>query len=99
MGHPVGVVKSEESDVAVARLTLLPSLFVVSTLVVRLVHQLAGEVGVLVGAGVGLLLQVGAGGVAAFDDLVVEEGLVELFHAWRRTCGRGRGRRGRPWWW
>jgi len=33
----------------------------------------------LFGAGVGLLLEIGSGCVAAFDDLVVVEGFVELF--------------------
>ena len=50
-------------------------------------HQLAGEVGVGEGPGVGLLGQVGAGAVAAFDDLVVEEGLVELLHLGGELAG------------
>jgi len=35
----------------------------------------------LFGASVGLLLEVGSGCVSAFDDLIVEEGLVKLFEA------------------
>ena len=46
-----------------------------------LIDQFSREVGVLFGAGVGLFFEVGSGGVATFDDLVVEEGLVKLFEA------------------
>src|ERR1700733_153076 len=45
------------------------------------IHQFSREVGVLFGAGVGLFFEIGSGGVPAFDDLVVEEGLVKLFKA------------------
>ena len=45
-----------------------------------LIHQLARQVGVLLGPGLCLFFQVGAGAVAAFDDFVVVEGLVELLH-------------------
>ena len=63
------------------------------------IHQLARQVGVLLGPGLGLLFEVGAGAVAAFDDFVVVEGLVELLHLGGELCARGRGLRGRPWWW
>lgn len=45
-----------------------------------LIHQLARQVGVLLGPGLGLFLKVGSGGVATFDDFIVVERLVELFH-------------------
>ena len=45
-----------------------------------LIHQLARQVGVLLGPGLCLFFKVGSGGVTAFDYLVVEKGFVELFH-------------------
>src|SRR5262244_3492190 len=44
------------------------------------VHQLACQVGVLLGPGLCLFFQVGASGMAAFDYFVIVEGLVKLFH-------------------
>ena len=51
------------------------------------VHQLAREIDEGFGLGASGLLQVGAGAVTAFGDLVVEERLVELFHACRELAG------------
>src|ERR1700737_1832794 len=44
------------------------------------IHQLARQVGVLLGPGLCLFFEVGSGGVAAFDNFIVVEGLVELLH-------------------
>src|ERR1700733_11360832 len=51
-----------------------------------LIHQLARQVGVLLGPRLCLLLEVGSGCVAAFNDLIVVERLVELFHLSRELA-------------
>ena len=63
------------------------------------VHQLADEVGHLQRGGVGLLLQVGAGAVAALGVLVDRGTAGPSPPSWRRTCGRAAAPPGRPWWW
>ncbi len=54
---------------------------------IALVHEFHHEVGVGVGPHLGGLLVVCACAVTAFGDLVVEEGIVELFHAGGEFAG------------
>src|ERR1035438_8651925 len=54
---------------------------------VKLVHKLSRKIRVLYSRRLRTLLQIGAGIVTAFDDLIVKKGLLEFRHLCRELSG------------